>query len=55
MAKEHFNTLNSLDVNVSQEFDVSRLKYLGLISVRRAFRYAGISFISFKVGAGRGQ
>jgi len=26
MAKEHFNTLNSSDVNVGQEFDVSRLK-----------------------------
>jgi hypothetical protein len=26
MAKEHFNTLHSSDVNVGQEFDVSRLK-----------------------------
>jgi hypothetical protein len=26
MAEEHFNTLNSLDVNVGQEFDVSGLK-----------------------------
>jgi hypothetical protein len=36
MAKEHFNTLNSSDVNVDQEFDVSRLKVSLVL-----FRYVG--------------
>ena len=35
MAKAHFNTLKSSDVNVGQEFDVSRLE----VSFRYVWRF----------------
>lgn len=46
MAKERFNTLNSSDVNLDQEFNKCLdWKYLDLIPLRRVFRYAGMSFM----------